>query len=120
MHIRRSQNSKNVRLKLQISDTYMYIRIYIICRKKPGPSPKVSMRVLGPIGPMGPNGYDKIMIFLNTIRPESCIESPPPAVLGQRRASSACPNVDRDQHHTFEVDYGVTKWSSSLKQAISL
>ena len=45
-------------------------------------------------------------------------ESPPPAVLGQRRASNACPDVDRDQHHTLEVLFGVIKRSSSLEQAL--
>ena len=34
----------------------MHICIYILCRKSPGPSRKVSMWVSGPIGPMGPNG----------------------------------------------------------------
>ena len=33
----------------------MCICIYIICRKSPGPSLKLSMCVPGPIGPMGPN-----------------------------------------------------------------
>ena len=34
----------------------MYICIFILYRRSPGPALKVSMWVQGPIGPMGPNG----------------------------------------------------------------